>query len=198
MFSVDSLYTLQKCWHLLNWSKSEIEILSSHQTQSSRKWGVISEDGKLILWIKQKHYNIMFTSRPPRTSFWRSILASVIWLVCFTQWRTISSSLACCGAASGEEESRRGSQSASQSVHQPLYPPGRIIHIVRHHPRQAGRRPREAAAYQAVWADNKDFDSVLISKRMLQDHMPDTVLDALEKVSIHNINILLRCRLATT
>ena len=83
-------------------------------------------------------------------------------------------------------------------MHQPLYPPGRIIHIVRHHPRQARRRPGETAAYQAVWADNKDFDSVLISKRMLQDHMPDTVLDALEKVSIHNINILLRCRLATT
>ena len=36
--------------------------------------------------------------------------------------------------------------------------------------------------YQADWADNKDFDQVLISKRMIQDHMPDNVLDALEKV----------------
>ena len=85
----------------------------------------------------------------------------------------------------------------SLSIHQPLYPPGRIIHIVRHHPkgRGGGREP----AYQGVWADNKDFDEViisqafistidqsqvLISKRMLQDHMPDNVLDALEKVRI--------------
>ena len=36
--------------------------------------------------------------------------------------------------------------------------------------------------YQAVWADNLDFDQVLISKCMIQDHMPDNVLDALEKV----------------
>ena len=84
------------------------------------------------------------------------------------------------------------------SIHQPLYPPGRIIHIVRHHPKviimiiiliflfliikgRGGGRSSEPA-YQGVWADNKDFDEVLISKRMLQDHMPDNVLDALEKV----------------
>lgn len=36
--------------------------------------------------------------------------------------------------------------------------------------------------YQAIWADNKDFDEVLISPVMIQDHMPDTVLAALEKV----------------
>ena len=36
--------------------------------------------------------------------------------------------------------------------------------------------------YQAIWADNKSFDEVLISKRMVQDHMPDKVLEALEKV----------------
>ena len=56
-----------------------------------------------------------------------------------------------------------------------MYPPGRILHIVRHH--------RAGPAYQAVWADNKDFDEVLISKRMVQDHMPDNVLDALEKAA---------------
>ena len=38
--------------------------------------------------------------------------------------------------------------------------------------------------FAGVWADNKDFDSVLISKRMLQDHMPDNVLDALCQVII--------------
>jgi hypothetical protein len=36
--------------------------------------------------------------------------------------------------------------------------------------------------YKAIWADNKSFDEVLISKRMVQDHMPDNVLDALEQV----------------
>ena len=92
--------------------------------------------------------------------------------------------MSCWGQNSAQEDSRASSQSSSQSVHQPLYPPGRIIHIVRHHPHQSRRRPGEVAAYQGVWADNKDFDSVLISGRMLQDHMPDNVLDALEKVSI--------------
>lgn len=37
--------------------------------------------------------------------------------------------------------------------------------------------------YQAIWANTTDFDEVLISPVMLQDHMPDTILSALEKVS---------------
>lgn len=36
--------------------------------------------------------------------------------------------------------------------------------------------------YQAIWADSIDFDEVLISPVMLQDHMPDKVLAALKKV----------------
>ena len=40
--------------------------------------------------------------------------------------------------------------------------------------------------YKAIWADNKSFDEVLISKRMVQDHMPDNVLDALTQVSFIN------------
>eukprot|EP00094_Tigriopus_californicus_P009515 TCALIF_09173-PA protein Name:"Similar to Dagla Sn1-specific diacylglycerol lipase alpha (Mus musculus)" AED:0.83 eAED:0.83 QI:0/0/0/0.33/0.5/0.66/3/0/141 len=36
--------------------------------------------------------------------------------------------------------------------------------------------------YQAIWADNTSFDQVLISKRMVQDHMPDKVLEALDKL----------------
>ena len=39
--------------------------------------------------------------------------------------------------------------------------------------------------YQAIWADNIDFDEVLISPVMLQDHMPDKVLSALKKVISH-------------
>jgi len=36
--------------------------------------------------------------------------------------------------------------------------------------------------YQAIWADSTDFDEVLISPVMLQDHMPDKILAALKKV----------------
>ena len=37
--------------------------------------------------------------------------------------------------------------------------------------------------YQAVWSNNMTFDEVLISPTMINDHMPDNVLDALHKVS---------------
>ena len=36
---------------------------------------------------------------------------------------------------------------------------------------------------RAMWADNRGFDEVLISKRMIKDHMPDTVLESLAKVT---------------
>lgn len=39
--------------------------------------------------------------------------------------------------------------------------------------------------YQALWADNKDFDQVLISPVMIQDHMPDKLLEALEKLLVN-------------
>jgi hypothetical protein len=41
--------------------------------------------------------------------------------------------------------------------------------------------------YQALWVDNMDFDEVLISPVMIQDHMPDKVLEALEKVLVQEI-----------
>jgi len=109
-----------------------------------------------------------------------------------SKWTTIARTMACCSSQNEEEVIGSDSGSAAinvhpmdcsvnLSVHQPLYPPGRIIHIVRHHPKQRNRG--SAPVYQAVWADNRDFDKVLISKRMIQDHMPDNVLDALEKAS---------------
>lgn len=36
--------------------------------------------------------------------------------------------------------------------------------------------------YQAIWANNSAFDEVLVSPSMINDHMPDYVLEALEKV----------------
>lgn len=47
--------------------------------------------------------------------------------------------------------------------------------------------------YQAIWVDNIDFDEVLISPAMIQDHMPDTVLAALNKVSGNHFLLLLLC-----
>ena len=94
-----------------------------------------------------------------------------------------------------------------QSVRPPAALPARQDHPHRPPPsltRQAGRGgrlPRSDRAgrgrdwswlFAGVWADNKDFDSVLISKRMLQDHMPDNVLDALCQVIISN-RLLTQC-----
>jgi sn1-specific diacylglycerol lipase len=45
--------------------------------------------------------------------------------------------------------------------------------------------------YQAVWANNTDFDEVLISPVMIQDHMPDNVLNALNKVTAEHISSVL-------
>lgn len=42
---------------------------------------------------------------------------------------------------------------------------------------------RTEPIYQAIWADTIDFNEVLISPVMVHDHMPDTVLSALNKVS---------------
>ncbi|XP_058063472.1 diacylglycerol lipase-alpha [Anopheles bellator] len=124
------------------------------------------------------------------------------------KWKTIACSVICCCCGpeptsvmmmstkdSNVQRYKQDRNSARQStvhpsdnsialtIHHPLYPPGRIIHIVRHHPMQEEQMlKKREPVYQAIWADNKDFDEVLISPVMIQDHMPDTVLAALEKV----------------
>ena len=45
------------------------------------------------------------------------------------------------------------------------------------------RKEKYDVIYKAIWADNDSFDEVLISKKMVQDHMPDTVLEVLGKVN---------------
>ncbi|XP_069685580.1 diacylglycerol lipase-alpha isoform X2 [Periplaneta americana] len=124
------------------------------------------------------------------------------------KWKTIVCSVVCCGCASlptsaaelKAEESQMteylkakgvarevavhpSDSSIALTLHQPLYPPGRIIHIVRHHPTKGEQvLNKHEPVYQAVWANNTDFDEVLISPVMIQDHMPDNVLNALNKV----------------
>ncbi|CAG9814969.1 unnamed protein product [Phaedon cochleariae] len=123
------------------------------------------------------------------------------------KWKTIACSVLCCGCSqptsavelsTGEKdvseymrckENARclglhpSDSSIALTSHQPLFPPGRIVHIVRHHPTtgQQALNSKEPV-YQALWAANVDFDEVLISPVMIQDHMPDKVLDALNKV----------------
>ncbi|XP_046422855.1 diacylglycerol lipase-alpha isoform X2 [Neodiprion lecontei] len=131
------------------------------------------------------------------------------------KWKTIACSVMCCGCGSTptsaanleaggciSEYQRDKDQARSQTVvpsdsrialtlHRPLYPPGRIIHVVRHHTNKNEQkyesrwrqvlRKREPV-YQALWAGPCDFDEVLISPVMIQDHMPDTMLNALNKV----------------
>ncbi|KAG8201460.1 hypothetical protein JTE90_024329 [Oedothorax gibbosus] len=76
--------------------------------------------------------------------------------------------------------------SIALTVHQPLYPPGRIIHIVRNHPKKEEKLVGKGEpVFQALWADNVDFDEVIISPVMVHDHMPDKVLEALEKLLIN-------------
>ncbi|XP_044260165.1 diacylglycerol lipase-alpha isoform X2 [Tribolium madens] len=122
------------------------------------------------------------------------------------KWKTITCSIVCCGCSqptsavelsTGESDvgeymrskrNARGGLHPSDSTialtsHQPLYPPGRIIHVVRHHPTRGEQAlSNREPVYQALWANNTDFDEVLISPVMIQDHMPDKVLDALNKV----------------
>ncbi|XP_048514816.1 diacylglycerol lipase-alpha isoform X4 [Athalia rosae] len=132
------------------------------------------------------------------------------------KWKTIACSVMCCGCGSTptsaanleaggciSEYQRDKDQARSEAaipsgsripltLHGPLYPPGRIIHVVRHHPNKSEQkyesrwrqvlRKREPV-YQALWASPSDFDEVLISPVMIQDHMPDTMLNALNKVS---------------
>lgn len=77
------------------------------------------------------------------------------------QWKTIVCSVVCCGCApmptsavelSADDSNMMEYQkekdiarevayhpsdsSIALTVHQPLYPPGRIIHVVRHHPKK--------------------------------------------------------------
>ncbi|XP_077278933.1 inactivation no afterpotential E isoform X3 [Temnothorax americanus] len=123
------------------------------------------------------------------------------------KWKTIACSVMCCGCGSTptsaanleaggciSEYQRDKDRARAQTIvpsdssialtlHRPLYPPGRIIHVVRHHPNKGEQvLNKHDPVYQALWASPCDFDEVLISPVMIQDHMPDNMLRALNKV----------------
>ncbi|XP_052006481.1 diacylglycerol lipase-alpha isoform X2 [Xyrauchen texanus] len=71
--------------------------------------------------------------------------------------------------------------SIALSASTPLYPPGRVIHVVHNHPPETCCG-QEEPTYSALWGDNKAFDEVIISPAMLNEHMPHVVMDGLNKV----------------
>ncbi|XP_064144024.1 diacylglycerol lipase-alpha isoform X2 [Loxodonta africana] len=74
------------------------------------------------------------------------------------------------------------------SASTPLYPPGRIIHVVHNHPaEQCCCCEQEDPTYFAIWGDNKAFNEVIISPAMLHEHLPYVVMEGLNKV-LENYN----------
>lgn len=131
----------------------------------------------------------------------RTDLINVIKMSNNSKWKIIMKGI-CCGSGEldkmnpeqirGEVEQRDPHAHPSDSditlsAHTPLYPPGRIIHVVRSHPKNKGSTccGGNEPVYQAIWADTKSFDEVIVSPTMINDHMPDNVMDALEKVLIN-------------
>ncbi|XP_071763907.1 diacylglycerol lipase-beta [Centroberyx gerrardi] len=70
---------------------------------------------------------------------------------------------------------------AHTAAHLPLYLPGRVLHITEDGPSR--RSCFSQVRYRAEWSSEMAFRSVLISPRMLADHMPDGVLRALSSLT---------------
>jgi hypothetical protein len=86
-----------------------------------------------------------------------------------------------------------------------LYPPGRILHIVRRYykntPTQTQttskttlktlmnglsktkNQQNDKLCYKIIEADNKQFNEILISPRMIQDHMPNHIQKTMKQVN---------------
>ncbi|XP_026133188.1 sn1-specific diacylglycerol lipase beta [Carassius auratus] len=74
-------------------------------------------------------------------------------------------------------QSLSSDDSPSRPTHLPLYLPGRILHVTEDGP--ARRHCFAPVRYRAEWSSETSFRNVLISPRMIADHMPDVVLRAL-------------------
>ncbi|XP_068162312.1 diacylglycerol lipase-beta [Antennarius striatus] len=66
-------------------------------------------------------------------------------------------------------------------AHVPLFLPGRILHIIEDGPSR--RSCFSQVQYRADWSNEMAFRSILISPRMLADHMPDILLKALNTLT---------------
>ncbi|XP_071792185.1 diacylglycerol lipase-alpha-like isoform X2 [Asterias amurensis] len=114
-----------------------------------------------------------------------------------TKWKIIFDGLLCCREINSKNLTPRDSTDSPSpprmtkavhptnlslllTTHNPLYPPGRILQIVRTNPKREGLDKRDCAWY-AVWCKNTAFDEVLISPVMIGDHLPNNVMNALQK-----------------
>ncbi|XP_062234515.1 diacylglycerol lipase-beta [Platichthys flesus] len=70
---------------------------------------------------------------------------------------------------------------AHKAAYLPLFLPGRIMHITEDGPSR--RSCFSQVRFRAEWANEISFRSILISPRMLSDHMPDAVLRALNSLT---------------
>uniref|UniRef100_A0A8C1Q850 Diacylglycerol lipase, beta n=1 Tax=Cyprinus carpio TaxID=7962 RepID=A0A8C1Q850_CYPCA len=77
-------------------------------------------------------------------------------------------------------QSLSSDDSPAHPTHLPLYLPGCILHITEDGP--ARRHCFAPVRYRAEWSSETSFRNVLISPRMVADHMPDVVLRALLSV----------------
>ncbi|XP_007257305.2 diacylglycerol lipase-beta [Astyanax mexicanus] len=78
-------------------------------------------------------------------------------------------------------QSLSSDDSPTHSTHLPLYLPGRIMYITEDGPTR--RHCFSQVRYRAEWSSEMAFRSVLISPRMIADHMPDVVLRALHSLT---------------
>lgn len=103
--------------------------------------------------------------------------------------------------------------STQENIYSPkLYPPGRILHIVRKYPKNSfdlndslnetkisqkskhcyffkenekdlqQKIKNNLPVYQVIETENENFNELLISPRMLQDHMPDNLIKCMKAV----------------
>lgn len=70
---------------------------------------------------------------------------------------------------------------AHTAANLPLFLPGRVLHITEDGPSR--RSCFSQVRYRADWSNEMAFRSILISPRMLADHMPDAVLGALNSLT---------------
>ncbi|KFZ67793.1 Sn1-specific diacylglycerol lipase alpha, partial [Podiceps cristatus] len=116
------------------------------------------------------------------------------------KWRIIVGATKCVPKSELPEETEENSVTSNRlwthpsdltialSASTPLYPPGRIIHVVHNHPaEQCCCCEQEDPTYFAIWGDNKAFNEVIISPAMLHEHLPYVVMEGLNKV-LENYN----------
>ncbi|XP_041326319.1 diacylglycerol lipase-alpha isoform X2 [Pyrgilauda ruficollis] len=116
------------------------------------------------------------------------------------KWRIIVGATKCIPKSELPEEPEENSVTSNRlwthpsdltialSASTPLYPPGRIIHVVHNHPaEQCCCCEQEDPTYFAIWGDNKAFNEVIISPAMLHEHLPYVVMEGLNKV-LENYN----------